>query len=160
MSDTLIPHIIDRAVRVDRFVAPPSEANSNDWWLAATKFAIAIVEENRDLFEELNLLRPNVQTWAREITFSAYSLRELKAYMAMVPQPKEWSKHSDGRPELHATVNGWDLILRRNDLTCNIIETGEYQEVEETEVVTPAEVKKVKRQVPVTVTECPSMLAE
>ena len=161
MSDTIIEDLADRLWRIDDRTAPPrDESTSNEWWIAAHKFIIEILEWNREVFEELHLSRPHVSTFQREITFGAYSLRELKAYMAMLPQPGKWEKDSDGTPQLRATVNGWNLVLARYDLTCELVETGEFTEVEEEEVVEPAKTKKVKRQVPVTVRECPPMMTE
>lgn len=155
MSDTLTEGV----VRVTRF-APPEEASSNIWWVEAHRYIINIIEANEGVFEENFLPRPYYESYNKVIRFGAYSLKELRLFMAMIPQPKKWDKDSEGKPKLKATVNGWNFELVRYDLTCDIVETGEFKEVEEVEVVEPAKMQKVVKQVPVTTTECPSMMSE
>lgn len=147
--------------RIKPLAAPPEEASSTEWWVHATRFASDVVSMNMRAFTESPFLgRPSVQVYERSIVFGAYSLFELRCWMAMLPTPKKWTKDSDGKPRLRATVEGWNLELVRYDLTCNLVETGEYEEVEVEEVIEPAKKKTVTKRVPVTITECPSMLAE
>jgi len=143
-------------------VAPPEEADSTDWWLAASKFLITLVEENREVFDNEYLTRPSVWVFQRSIFFSAYGLRELKLFMSMLPVPTEgkWEKDSEGQPILKATINGWNFELRRVDLTCEMVETGEVEEYEDTEVVQEAITKPVTKERPVYVKECPPILSE
>lgn len=158
MSDTLTEETPE-TVRIDYVIAPPEEASTTDWWIAATRFVISIIEENREVFDDEALSRPSIYAFQRTISFSAWNLRELKLFMSMLPTPKEgkWEKDSDGKPMLKATINGWNFELRRVDLSCELVETGEVEEYEEEEVM---ETKTVKKTRPVYVKECPPILSE
>jgi hypothetical protein len=130
-----------------------TEPTRRDWWIATSRAVLHLLEDNPALPEPYSY-----NMTERIVRWYTHDAEETRTALRVLGGGEKFD--ADGAPGARGESHGlrWEVV--RLGMSCELVETDELVEVDEVEVVRPAETRTVTVQRPKLRKVCPPILAD